>query len=55
MKGGFGALESHLSPVRDGLKLHCVAAVGLESLKIHGGFGLRWSENRAQISEPDCG
>lgn len=44
MKGSLGALEAHLSPVRHGLELHRVAAVGLEALELHGGSGLRWPQ-----------
>lgn len=32
MEGSLGALQAHLSPVRDGLQLYSVAAVLLQSL-----------------------
>lgn len=41
VQGGLGPLQARLPPVRDGLKLHGVAAVRLQSVQEHGIPGLR--------------
>lgn len=40
MEGGLGALQAHLPPICDGLQLHSVAAVLLQSLQIQEGLRL---------------
>lgn len=41
MKGSLGALQTHLSPVCDGLQLHGVTAVLLQSLQFHPALSLQ--------------
>ena len=50
VEGGLGALQSHLSPVRDSLQLHSVAAVLLKPLQIHPALRLRRQETLVGIS-----
>lgn len=44
-----GALQTHLSPVRDGLQLHSVTAVLLQSLQIHPALSL-WQQNTCMLA-----